>query len=207
CNIAQRGLRWLAEIQKSPVLSNCSLRPEFAPDKLTMAVNLSARCLEDQDMPDKLDEICSKVGVDPANVVLEIGESCVMQDPNALLEPLAAFRSKGFQLSIDDFGTGYSSMLHLVRLPFTELKIDKDFVGVADTSEEARAVIKAIIDLSKSLGIRSVAEGVESEKTRAYLTALGCNAFQGYLISKAVNEDKLLAWSKAYCESLSPAGH
>lgn len=202
CNIALRGLRWLSEIQHSPVLSNCSLQPEFSAANLTLAINLSARCIEDTDMPDKLEEICQQAGVNPASVILEISETSVMHDPAALLETLTQFRDKGFQLSIDDFGTGYSSMLHLVRLPFTEIKIDKDFVGSADTSEEARAVIKCIIDLSKSLGIRSVAEGVESEKTRQYLTSIGCNDFQGYLISKAVNEDSLLAWSKAYCESL-----
>lgn len=202
CNIAKRGLSWLSKIQRSPILSNCSLQPEYSPDKLTLALNLSARCLEDSDMPDKLAEICHQFEVDPANVILEISESNVMHDPDSLLETLTRFRGKHFQLSIDDFGTGYSSMLQLVRLPFTEIKIDKEFVGSADTSDEARAVIKCSIDLSKSLGIRSVAEGVESQATRQYLTELGCNAFQGYLISKPVNEDSLLAWSKQYCESL-----
>lgn len=202
CNIAKRGLQWLSTIQHSPVLSNCSLHSGFSPDQLTLSLNLSARCLEDADMPDNLAEICHQFNVDPASVILEISESTVMRDPDSLLEILLRFRDKRFQLSIDDFGTGYSSMLHLVRLPFTEIKIDKDFVGIADTSEEARAVIKCSIDLSKSLGIRSVAEGVESQRTRQYLSELGCHAFQGYLISKPVNEDSLLAWSKEYCESL-----
>lgn len=207
CNIAQRGLRWLADIQKSPILSNCNLRPEFAPDKLTLALNLSIRCLEDPDMPDKLEEICTTVGIDPGSVVLEIGEASVMHDPDALLVPLQRFRQKRFQLSIDDFGTAFSSMLHLVRMPFTELKIDKDFVGQADTSDEAREVIKCIIDLATSLGLRSVAEGVESAKTRDYLRDCGCDAFQGYLVSRPVNEDQLLDWSKAYCDSLPQVAH
>ncbi len=202
CNIAKRGLLWLSKIQRSPILSNCSLQPEYSPDKLTLALNLSARCLEDTDMPDKLAEICHQFQVDPASVILEISESTVMHNPDKLLEILTLFRAKHFQLSIDDFGTGFSSMLHLVRLPFTELKIDKCFVGMADVSEEARAIIKSSVDLSKSLGIRSVAEGVESQSIRQFLTELGCNAFQGYLISKPVSEDSLLAWSKQYCESL-----
>lgn len=202
CNIAKRGLMWLSKIQHSPVLSNCSLRSEYSPNQLTLSLNLSSRCLEDADMPDKLGEICHQFSVDPASVILEISESTVMRDPDSLLEILLRFREKHFQLSIDDFGTGYSSMLYLVRLPFTEIKIDKDFVGIADTSTEAREVIKCSIDLSKSLGIRSVAEGVESQATRQYLSELGCHAFQGYLISKPVNEDSLLAWSREYCESL-----
>lgn len=202
CNIAKHGLLWLSKIQRSPVLSNCSLQPAYSPDKLTLALNLSARCLEDTDMPDKLAEICDQFGVDTANVILEISEATVMHDPDNLLQSLTRFRDKRFQLSIDDFGTGFSSMLHLVRLPFTELKIDKEFVGIADTSAEARAVIKCSVDLSKSLGIKSVAEGVESQSTRQYLTELGCNAFQGYLISRPVNEDSLLEWSRQYCESL-----
>lgn len=205
CNVAQRALRWLSKIQKSSALSNCSLLPAFSPQKLTLAINLSARCLEDPDMPEKLTEICSQAGIEPANVYLEISEPIIMHDPASLLEPLTQFHDKGFQLSIDDFGTGYSSMLHLVRLPFIEIKIDQNFVGIADTSEEARAVIKSSIDLSKSLGMRSVAEGVESDTTRAFLTRCGCDAFQGYLISKPVNEDRLLAWSQEYCESLARA--
>ncbi len=202
CNIAKRGLLWLSKIQRSPTLSNCSLRPEYSPGELTLSLNLSARCVEDADMPDKLMEICHQVSVDPANIILEISESVVMRDPDGLLEILTRFRDRRFQLSIDDFGTGYSSMLHLVRLPFTEVKIDKDFVGIADTSQEARSVIKCIVDLSKSLGVRSVAEGVESQSVRQYLTELGCDAFQGFLVSKPVNEDNLLVWSREYCESL-----
>ena len=202
CNIAKRGLLWLSKIQRSPTLSNCSLRPEYSPGELTLSLNLSARCVEDADMPDKLMEICHQVNVDPANIILEISESVVMRDPDCLLEILTRFRDRRFQLSIDDFGTGYSSMLHLVRLPFTEVKIDKDFVGIADTSQEARSVIKCIVDLSKSLGVRSVAEGVESQSVRQYLTELGCDAFQGFLVSKPVNEDNLLVWSREYCESL-----
>jgi EAL domain-containing protein (putative c-di-GMP-specific phosphodiesterase class I) len=202
CNIAKRGLYWLSKTQNSKTLSNCSLQAEYASEKLTLSLNLSGRCVEDADMPDKLSEICHQFDVDPANIFLEISESTVMQDPDGLLEILMRFRDRRFQLSIDDFGTGYSSMLHLVRLPFTEIKIDKNFVGIADASKEARSVIKCIIDLAKSLGIRSVAEGVESQSVRQYLTELGCDAFQGFLISKPVNEDNLLAWSREYCESL-----
>jgi EAL domain-containing protein (putative c-di-GMP-specific phosphodiesterase class I) len=144
--------------------------------------------------------------VDPNSVTLEISESSAMNDPAESLEALTRLRTKKFRLSIDDFGTGYSSMLQLVRLPFTEIKIDKDFVGIADSSEEARSVIKCIIDLSRSLGMSTVAEGVESQRTREFLTACGCGSFQGYLVCKPLGEDRLPQWAKEYCDSQNDSG-
>lgn len=199
-NIARQGIRWLGEMQRSEEMSGLERIPEFSPRALTLALNITAKCLEDSDLPEQLEEFCIQYQVDPGNVILEISESSAMHDPVSLLETLTRFRIKKFKLSIDDFGTGYSSMLHLVRLPFTEIKIDKDFVGIADSSEEARSVIKSIIDLSHSLGMTTVAEGVETDQCREFLTRCGCNAFQGYLISRPLSPDRLQAWAQQYCE-------
>lgn len=200
-NIARQGIRWLREMQSTDVLSGCSLSPGFSPQALTLSLNVSAKCMDDLDLPEELEEICAEFQVDPACVVLEICESSAMDDPVALLEMLTRLRIKNFKLSIDDFGTGYSSMLQLVRLPFTEIKIDKDFVGIADSSDEARSVIKCIIDLSRSLGMSTVAEGVESAQTRAFLTECGCTSFQGYLVSKALSKEQLPEWARQYCNN------
>ncbi|OFE11486.1 hypothetical protein PHACT_13130 [Pseudohongiella acticola] len=202
CNIARRGLRCLSTIQASPFLSRRNSHTEFSAAPLTLSLNLSVKCLEDQDMPEKLQEICQQTGVDPTSIVIEIGESSVMQDPEDLLQALNKFHKLGFQLAIDDFGTSFSSMLYLVRMPLSEIKIDKDFVRIADDSEEARSIIKCSVELAGSLGIRSVAAGVETEATLQYLKTCGCDAFQGYLVSRPVDEDKVLAWSKQYCESV-----
>jgi len=200
-NVARQGMRWLKQIQSTDDLSSCRLSPGFSQQTLTLSLNMSAKCFEDTDLPEQLEEMCHEFQIDPACIILEISESSAMNDPVELLETLTRLRIKKFKLSIDDFGTGYSSMLQLVRLPFTEIKIDKDFVGIADSSEEARSVIKCIIDLSRSLGMSTVAEGVESEQTREFLTTCGCSSFQGYLISKPLGENRPTEWAKAYCDS------
>ncbi len=198
-NIARQGIRWLSQIQATPALVDCRQYPGFEQQALTLSLNVTAKCMEDSDLPEQLEELCTEFKVDPACIILEISESSAMDDPVALLETLTRFRIKKFRLSIDDFGTGYSSMLHLVRLPFTEIKIDKDFVGIADSSEEARSVIRCIIDLSKSLGMDTVAEGVETQQTRDFLTQCGCTSFQGYLISKPLGQEKMSEWLRQYC--------
>lgn len=197
-NIARKGISVLKEMQNSEVLGNHKKLLNIGHQALTMSINITAKCLEDTDLPEQLEELCVAHEVNPADVILEISESNTMQDPVRLLETLTRLRIKTFQLSIDDFGTGYSSMLHLVRMPFMEIKIDKEFVNSADSSEEARLVIKSIIDLAQSLGMRSVAEGVETQTTLDFLTQCGCSAFQGFLISKPMAKSDLTTWISGY---------
>lgn len=188
CNIARKGIRWLSQIR---AMSDSN-------QDLTLAINLSAKSLSNLDIPEQLAAECEQYQVPADRIILEVSESSTMKDPIALQEILTRFRIKNFRLSIDDFGTGYSSMLHLVRMPFTELKIDKAFVSKADTSDEALSVIRCIVDLSTSLGMHSVAEGVESESIRKLLTDLGCDAFQGYLVSPPMAETEVRAWISDY---------
>ena len=107
---------------------------------------------------------------------------------------LTRLRMKGFQISIDDFGTGFSSMLQLVRLPFSELKVDQTFVMTALKSRESRVVIKAIIDLAHSLELSVTAEGIENAETLVFLQNLGCDLAQGYYISKPMSAEKIIPW-------------
>src|ERR1700691_3502263 len=100
-------------------------------------------------------------------------------------------RMKGFRLSIDDFGTGYSSMLQLVRMPFSEIKVDKSFVITMCQSRESRTVVKSIVDLGRSLGIKVAAEGVEDSDMLDYLKQIGCDLAQGYFIGHPMQGDQI----------------
>jgi EAL domain-containing protein (putative c-di-GMP-specific phosphodiesterase class I) len=117
-----------------------------------------------------------------------------MVDPILSLDLMTRFRVKGFQLSIDDFGTGFSSMVQLVRMPFSEIKVDRSFVMNAQHSRESRTVIKSIIDLGHSLELQVTAEGVEDRETLDYLTSLGCDLAQGYFIARPMSGDAVKSW-------------
>jgi EAL domain-containing protein (putative c-di-GMP-specific phosphodiesterase class I) len=119
-----------------------------------------------------------------------------MVDPILTLDLMTRFRVKGFELSIDDFGTGFSSMVQLVRLPSTEIKVDKSFVMRAQNSQESRTVIKSIIDLGHSLGLIVTAEGVEDQATLNYLISLGCDLAQGYFISRPMAGESACVWTE-----------
>ena len=173
----------------------CWFAQNFASSTLTLSINFSAKNLADTHLAEWISELCRQHGVDPARVILELTESSAMDDPVKSLALLTRLRMQGFQLSIDDFGTGFSSLVQLVRLPFSELKVDKSFVMTALESHEARAVIKSIVDLGKSLGLRVAAEGVEDAATLDYITSVGCDFAQGYFISEPLPGRDALAWT------------
>lgn len=151
---------------------------------LSLSINLAAQLLEDLDLPDRLAEMAASRGVAPTQIILEITETGVMRDAARAMDVLTRFRLKGFGLSMDDFGTGYSSLVQIYRLPFNELKIDKSFVMDADTSEEARTIIRSAIALAHGLGLSVCAEGVETPCSMEFLYELRCDKAQGYLIGR-----------------------
>lgn len=156
-----------------------------------LSLNISARCLEDEGLVDRLSAPCRQHRVDPSRIIFELTETSAMRDPVRSLELLTRLRVMGFHLSIDDFGTGFSSMLQLVRLPFSEIKVDKSFVMSAETSEESRKVVKSIVELGRSLGLRTTAEGIESQWALDLLRPLGCDFCQGYFIGRPVDGDAI----------------
>jgi EAL domain-containing protein (putative c-di-GMP-specific phosphodiesterase class I)/FixJ family two-component response regulator len=162
-----------------------------------LSLNISARSLVDISEVDKLSKICSLYQVDPKRIVLEITESSAMVDSVLSLDLMTRFRVKGFQLSIDDFGTGFSSMVQLVRLPFSEIKVDKSFVMNAQQSQVSRKVIKSVIDLGHSLGLLVTAEGVEDSETLDYLNTLGCDLAQGYFIARPMPGEAARLWAES----------
>ncbi|QIB67048.1 GGDEF/EAL domain-containing response regulator [Kineobactrum salinum] len=161
---------------------------------LQIALNLSAKTLSSPEFPDWVAQQCTRLGVAPQQVVLEVTETSSMENPVATLQILTQFRIKGFSLSIDDFGIGYSSLIQLARLPFSELKIDKMFVISAPYSEESQKIVSAVISLGRALNLSVTAEGVEDAWTLQYLKDAGCDYAQGFLFSRPVDGEAFLAW-------------
>ena len=151
-----------------------------------ISVNLSARNLADEKLPDRLAELLAQGNVHPNRMMMEITESAVMANPERAAVVLERFREIGIDLSIDDFGTGYSSLTYLRTLPARELKIDRSFVHDIDTNEGNALITSAVIKLAHGLGLEVVAEGVETEAELRRLLTLGCDLAQGYLISRPV---------------------
>ena len=173
----------------------------FPESDLKLSINISAKSFVDIRAADNLYELCRQYKVAPERVVLELTESSAMVESMLSLDLMTRFRVKGFQLSIDDFGTGFSSMVQLVRLPFSEIKIDKSFVMQAQQSQESRTVIKSIIDLGHSLGMLVTAEGVEDLDTLNYVNSLGCDLAQGYLIGHPMPGDAARSWAERKIQS------
>jgi diguanylate cyclase (GGDEF)-like protein len=161
---------------------------------LKISVNLSTRDLLDQDLPVKFGEILDRHQLQPASFCLEITESAIMDDPVRAQGTLERLHAMGVELSIDDFGTGYSSLAYLKRLPVDELKIDKSFVLNMEHDIGDTKIVRSTIDLGHNMGLRVVAEGVESEAVWRLLAALGCDQAQGYFMSRALPGEDLAAW-------------
>jgi EAL domain-containing protein (putative c-di-GMP-specific phosphodiesterase class I) len=136
--------------------------------------------------------VLTKTGLDPQWLELEITETSLVHDTHNFIKTLHDLKQLGIKLAIDDFGTGYSSMAYLKDFPVDRLKIDKVFVANLETDETSVAILKAIIALGHSLGLKVVAEGVETKYQRALLHAIGCDELQGYLFSRPLAADKLL---------------
>ncbi len=162
----------------------------------TLSINISAKTLSDSELVERLEALCRQHDIEPSRLIFELTETSTMDDPVASLDLLTRLRTRGFQLSIDDFGTGYSSMVQLVRLPFSEIKVDKSFVITAGQSEESRKVIRSIIELGRSLGLKTTAEGIEDAWTLGFLRDLGCDLAQGYYIGRPMSAEQLIPWSQ-----------
>jgi diguanylate cyclase (GGDEF)-like protein/PAS domain S-box-containing protein len=161
---------------------------------LHIAVNVSAKSLQEQTLPAKVNALLSKWDIDPRFLKIEITESSIMADPAHALAILSMLQSMGVRLSVDDFGTGYSSLTHLRELPVDEIKIDKSFVMGMGNSEADAAIVRTVIDLAHNLGKQVCAEGVETERAWWRLREMGCDLAQGYWISKPLNAAGIVTW-------------
>ncbi|HWH01024.1 MAG TPA: bifunctional diguanylate cyclase/phosphodiesterase [Pilimelia sp.] len=158
-----------------------------------ISVNVSARSLLDPRLPADVAELLRRHRVPAGRLVLEITETAAMSELGVIDEVLADLRAAGVQLAVDDFGTGYSSLHFLTRISVDELKVDRGFVARMVDSPEAAAIVRTTVDLGRELGLRVVAEGVETADQRAALAALGCTAAQGYHFFRPMPADKVVS--------------
>ncbi len=152
--------------------------------RLGVAVNLSSRQLLTGDIVRVVTDVLARTGLDPARLTLELTESTLIDDAVSVEALLRQFRALGINLALDDFGTGYSSLTYLRAFPINILKIDKSFVRAIGTEREDTAIVAAVIALAKNLGLRVVAEGVETREQLAVLLQLRCPYLQGYLFAR-----------------------
>lgn len=161
-----------------------------------IAINISTIQFRDKHFVDKIKEIIKRVNILPSQIELEITERYIMEFNESNMTVLEELRDLGFRMSIDDFGTGYSSMNYLTKLPIDIIKVDKSFVdGIPDDNNNMQ-ISKAIIALSKSLGYKTVAEGIETKEQEETLLSLDCNIGQGYLFSKPLNYEGAIEFLK-----------
>ena len=164
---------------------------------LGISINVSGRNMRDVGLPDRIAERCKEFGVAPQSVTLELTESDVMADAIEAMDVVVRLRLKGFKLAVDDFGTGYSSLVRLHRMPFSELKIDRSFVGRLLQDPECGTIVDAIIGLAEKLNLKCIAEGVESAPILDRLRRLGCDGAQGYHICRPVSAEAVIARAAA----------
>ncbi|HSV20190.1 MAG TPA: PAS domain-containing protein [Casimicrobiaceae bacterium] len=151
---------------------------------LTISVNLSAKQFYREDLAQRISEIVREVGCEPSWIELEVTETSLMHDLDAIRKVLHQLRGEGFTVAIDDFGTGYSSLTHLKHFPIDTLKIDISFIADLETDPGDAAITEAIIGLARGLGLKVVAEGVGTREQLEFLDVRGCHCFQGYWASK-----------------------
>ena len=164
--------------------------------RMRVAINLSVHQLRESGLAERIGRALAFHGVDASQLLCEITESVAMEDTQATQRAFEGLASIGVFLSIDDFGTGYSSLNYLRQLPATQLKIDRSFVNDLEHQEDARAVVDAVVRLAHALGLRVVAEGVETSGQRDILLGMRCDELQGFFYARPMPPDMLLAWAQ-----------
>ena len=176
-------------VLRTACLQNKAWRSENLPS-IRMSINLSAHTFRRQDFTKDFKAVLDETGVSPHSLEVEITESAIMQNVEANIHKLQALNRLGVQIAIDDFGTGYSSLSYLKRFPIQTLKIDRSFVGDATTNPDDAAIVRAIVAMAKTLNLKVIAEGVETEEQLAFIRDLQCEEMQGYLFSRPVPADE-----------------
>jgi EAL domain-containing protein (putative c-di-GMP-specific phosphodiesterase class I) len=166
-------------------LAAWATKPETAGIKL--AVNVSARQFRQPDFVQQVLSVVDRCGVQPSRLKIELTESMLVNDIEDVVSKMTQLKQRGVGFSLDDFGTGYSSLAYLKRLPLDQLKIDRAFVSDLLTDPNDAAIAQTVITLGQNLGLEVIAEGVETEGQRGFLSSIGCHAYQGFLFSKPLS--------------------
>jgi len=182
--------RWMDEPAGS------GIGPDF-----TVAVNLSTHSLLDDCFATEVSVALDRAGVPPERLALEITETTLMADPERATRVLTTLAERGVRFAIDDFGTGYSSLASLKDLPVHDLKIDKSFVAGMDDGSDDAVIVRSVIDLGHTLGLRTIAEGAETEEMLVRLADLGCDSAQGYAVARPMTACELVTWIQARTEA------
>ncbi len=161
---------------------------------LSLSVNVSTRDLAQQDLSELVRKELQDAQVNPTCLCLEVTEGAIMEDPARALSALQTLHAMGVRLSIDDFGTGYSSLAYLKKLPMDELKIDRSFVMDLDRDADDKAIVRATVELAHNMGLRVVAEGVETQTVLRQLQESGCDEAQGFFVSRPLPAADFFAW-------------
>lgn len=159
------------------------------PVPLAASVNVSVKQFNQPDFVEQVIIAVEEAGIDPGTLQLEITEGVVFDRADAAIETLTRLKKLGVEVHLDDFGQGYSSLSYLNRLPIDAIKIDREFVGAMSTEHASRQVVHTILRLAQGLGVRSVAEGVETTEQLEELRHHGCDLGQGYYFSRPVEGD------------------
>lgn len=162
--------------------------------EINLALNLSNKLLDDPDIADELEDLFCNANISAKNISLEITETAYCENEVRAMENLSRLRMKGFGLSIDDYGTGDSSLNKLLNIPFSELKIDRQFVKDLLEDGKAKIMVESALELAKNLDLKSVAEGIEDNETMRWLMQKGCDVGQGYHISPPLSAIRLIKW-------------
>ncbi|MDB5985775.1 MAG: response regulator [Nevskia sp.] len=178
--VAQQALAWLGR--------------QFPGGALGLTLKLSAASLNSLSLVETLDKMCTQHGIDTRRVSLQVSEATAMSDTVAALELLTRLRLKGFDLSLGNFGVGYISLIHLVRLPISELKIDPALFNTIGNTREGRAVIKCIVDLGGGLDLRVTASGIDSVEVLQFFSQIGCHYAMGFFIGRPMDAAALDRW-------------
>ncbi|HLJ77842.1 MAG TPA: EAL domain-containing protein [Acidobacteriaceae bacterium] len=161
------------------------------PGHFTLAVNVSPIQLRYRSLPTQIGEAAENAGLPLDRLVMEITETAILENENQALAIAEEIKTMGCQLAIDDFGTGYASLRHLMALPFDQIKVDRSFVQQMTVRPASRKIVAAVVGLGHSLGLTTLAEGVEMKEQESLLLQMGCSLAQGWLYGRPLTADQI----------------
>ena len=183
---------WIGELTRQ-VLRKALAAAVAIPDPLTLAINISPHQLRDSGLPELIRTLAAEAKFPLQRLVVEITESALIDSPQSAADIVAELKEMGCRLALDDFGTGYSSLTHLQALRFDTLKVDRSFVGSMTGNRESRKIVAAVVGLGQSLGLTTVAEGIETQEQAEMMLWLGCDLGQGWFYGRPLPCEELLA--------------
>jgi EAL domain-containing protein (putative c-di-GMP-specific phosphodiesterase class I) len=189
------GIRKITDFVLRQTMENLRQWRQLMPS-LHVAVNVSPRVLLDHQFPTNIQHLLDEFDLPGDALILELTESTLLVDPIRAVEIIDALAEKGIKVEIDDFGTGYSSLAYLKSLPISALKIDRSFVTDILEDSQNEVIVASTIQMAHSLGLMTVAEGVEDEATLQKMMRLGCDMIQGYYFSKPIAGANVTQWLK-----------